>query len=119
MSEARFSLFEVTGGHPVAGLVLQDSRTGEDVWLIDEGLEASAPEGCRLWLRVFRPGDFWMTTGAAIVLTGDGMRDTVDRCRPTPRNGDLRVETVDPDGLAEAVYASAIASEGRGQVAIL
>jgi hypothetical protein len=119
MSEARFSLFEVLGRHTVAGLVLQDTRTGEDVWLIDEGLEASAPEGCRLWLRVFRPGDFWMTTGAAIVLTGDGMRDAVDRRRPAPRNGDLRAEPVDPDGLAEAVYASAIASEGGGQVAIL
>jgi hypothetical protein len=119
MSDARFSLFEVLGGHPVAGLVLQDILTGEDVWLIDEGLEASAPEGCRLSLRVFRPGDFWMTTGAAIVLTGDGMRDAVNRCHPAPRNGNLRAETVDPDGLAEALYASAIASDGRGQVAIL
>ena len=119
MSEARFSLFEVAGRHTVAGLVLQDVLTGEDMWLIDDGLEASAPEGCRLSLRVFRPGDFWMTTGAAIVLTGDGMRDAVNRCRPAPRNGDLPAETVDPDGLAEAVYASVIASEGGGRVASL
>jgi hypothetical protein len=115
MSEARFSLFEVLERHPMAGLVLQDILTGEDLWMIDEGLEASAPERCRLWLRIFRPGDFWMTTGAAIVLTGDGMRDTVNRCHPALRNEDLRAEIVDPDGLAEAVYASAVASERRGR----
>jgi hypothetical protein len=119
MSEARFSLFEVLERHPVAGLVLQDILAGKSVWLMDEGLEASAPMGCGLWLRIFRPGDFWMTTGAAMVLTGDGVRDAVKRRYPTLWRGDLRTETVDPDGLAEAVYASAIASEGRGKLAII
>ncbi len=119
MSEARFSLFEVLERHPVAGLDLQDVLTGKDVWLMDEGLEAFAPEGCRLWLRIFRPRDFWMTTGAAIVLAGDEERDAAIRGHPTPWQGDLPAGKIDPDGLAESVYASAIASEGCGYLAIV
>lgn len=119
MSEARFSLFEVLERHPVAGLVLQDVLTGQDLWLMDESLEASAPEDCRLWLRIFQPGDFWMTTGAAIVLTGDEERAAATRFDPTRWQGDLLAGTVDPDGLAESVYASAVASEGRGKQAAL
>ena len=43
MADARFSVFEMTERHPVAGVLLSDLSTGEEVWLMDQGFEASVP----------------------------------------------------------------------------
>ncbi len=119
MSGARFSLFEVLRRHPVAGVVLQDMLSGEEVWRMDEGLEASVPEGCRLALRLFRPADFWMTTGAAILLTADKVCEAMDQRHPVFGNDLSPSETSDLNAFAEAVYHSALRSEAMGQMALL
>jgi len=42
MSKPLFSIFEVIGQHDVAGLTLRNLFGGNDVWVVDRGLEATA-----------------------------------------------------------------------------
>lgn len=66
MRKARFSIYKVLGKHEVAGVWLDDTISGEKIWLIDRGLEASAKEGMLLGFRLFKVTDFWMSTGVFV-----------------------------------------------------
>ena len=68
MGHARYSMFEVVGRHPQAGLMARDMIVGGEVWLMDLGLEKAAPMFIKLALRLIRPEDFWMSTGAAVQM---------------------------------------------------
>jgi hypothetical protein len=59
MAAAWFSIFRLTGRHEGAGLWAED-MLDEDrrLWLMDEGLEISAPEGLILGTRLFDAGPF-------------------------------------------------------------
>ncbi len=63
LASARFSVFEVVERHPVAGVILRDLTAPGEVWLMDQGVEASVPSGYQLGLRLFQPAEFYMTTG--------------------------------------------------------
>ena len=69
MAAATFSLFEVIDLYPAAGLRLRDLSDDHEVWLIDRGLELSAPKGVMLATRVIKPADFAMTTGVSVNMT--------------------------------------------------
>jgi hypothetical protein len=57
MAGAWFSIFRVAGRHEVAGLWLEDMLAGDRrLWLVDEALEASAPEGAVAGMRLFDAG---------------------------------------------------------------
>lgn len=73
MCHSRFSLFLVKRRHSATGLILEDLLRQEEVWLMDEGLERSAPDGIVLASRVIEPDAFHMTTGAAIPMPGDAI----------------------------------------------
>ena len=47
MQRARFSIISIERRHPIAGLMVKDLVRGVEVWLVDEGLESSLPEGQR------------------------------------------------------------------------
>jgi hypothetical protein len=64
MCRTRFSVIEFVGRHPVAGLNFKDMIRGDDIWLVDEGLESSYSGGTCLATRLFSPEGFAMTTGA-------------------------------------------------------
>lgn len=107
MCASRLSLFVVQRRHQAAGLILHDLPGQRDVWLMDEGLEASAPPGFALASRVVEPDDFIMTTGAAIPLgrvdpeTMNGFRDRLLRDREPTGAPSLR--------FVEFVYQQAVA----------
>lgn len=59
LANARFSIFEMTERHPVAGTILSDLSTGENVWLMDQGFEASVLPAILLPFASFDP---WIST---------------------------------------------------------
>ena len=70
MARARFSIFRVLRRHDVAGVWVEDVITpGEPIWLLDQGLEISAPDGLELGMRIFDAGEFH--AGFGIVVPAD------------------------------------------------
>lgn len=68
MQRPFFSIFAMERKHEIAGVILRDIFSKEEFWLVDRGLEASGGQGFTLALRIFKPADFWMSTGAPLPL---------------------------------------------------
>ncbi|MFZ1414154.1 MAG: hypothetical protein WAS73_06190 [Defluviicoccus sp.] len=68
MGQARFSVFEITGRHSQAGMMAKDLGTGEEIWVMDLGLERTAPRFLKVAMRLIQPLDFWMSTGVAVLM---------------------------------------------------
>lgn len=66
MAHAQFSVYRVERKHEIAGMWLADMLNGGEIWLMDKGLEANAKPGMVFGTRLFKPDDFWMTTGLAV-----------------------------------------------------
>lgn len=109
MCHTRFKLLGVVRPHEEGGLVARDLFLQEELWLMDEALGQSAEEDTALAARLFRPAEFWMTTGVVIplepLLILDLMRDF-----PSPANDRSMLEGRNPR-FVEAFYKHAI-SEG-------
>ena len=71
LRHCRFRIIRVLRRHEIAGLVVEDIVSHEELWLMDEGLEATAPEGAAFGTRLLRLNGFYMTAGAAVPVTGD------------------------------------------------
>jgi len=70
MQSAFFSLFRVGERHPIAGLWLEDLLDNDRrIWMVDEGLEASAREGLCMAARLFDAGDYHAGFGIIIPLS--------------------------------------------------
>src|SRR5271165_2864298 len=70
MGKAFFSLFRCTAGHGTAGVWLEDLLDGNRrLWLMDEGMEASAPAKGAFGIRLFDAGEFHV--GFGIVVPSD------------------------------------------------
>jgi hypothetical protein len=115
MCEARYSIFRVVERHPTAGAWLSDLATGERVWVMDRGLDASAEPGVELALRLFQPDDFWMTTGVCVVVDGDNVWQLLQREGLAVRKGAL-VAAGDRDRLATTIYRLAIDPEAPNDI---
>ena len=77
MTRAFFSMFRVAERHEAAGLWLEDLLDeNRRLWLVDKGLEASAPEGDVLGMRLFDAGPFH--AGFGIIVAPD--EDTIAFC---------------------------------------
>ena len=63
--------------HEVAGLVTEDTVSHEQLWLMDEGLEGTARSGMGLATRLLRVNGFYMTTGAAVPVTADVLKEAI------------------------------------------
>src|SRR5829696_5079592 len=102
MAGARFSIFRVLQRHDLAGVWVQDVITpGEPIWVLDQGLEISAPDGLEFGLRVFDAGDFH--AGFGIVVPAD--TEITDFCAQAAIRGNrLPVR----HSLAATLYADAI-----------
>ena len=101
MSHSLFSIFEVIGLHDVTGLMLRDLFSGEDVWVVDRGLEANVPAGFRLALRLIGPDKFWMTTGGSLIVNDDMWQATIEKFKPEAG------APPHPDQLAEYLFQTA------------
>jgi len=108
MRRARFSIIGVVRRHDVAGLIVEDLFRGVKLWLVDEGLESSLPDGATLATRLSTPEDFAMTAGVLvpidIALIEDAIADTPQLLR------NRRQELIDDRRFAEAIYRVALAS---------
>jgi hypothetical protein len=105
MLAGRFALVCVERPHPVAGIV-SDLTSEEEFWLVDEGMEATAPVGMKMATRVYAPEDFHMTAGVIVppdgilVMTAFERRPLLLRMSPDQAAQDRR--------FAEAIYREAI-----------
>ena len=115
MRRARFSIISFVRRHPIAGLIVKDLFRGVEVWLVDEGLESSLPDGAALATRLFTPEGFSMTAGVLvpldIELIEDAIADTPQLLRNRPK------EPIDDRRSAEAIYRVALARGLMEQVA--
>jgi hypothetical protein len=108
MRHARFSIIGILRRHDVAGLIVEDLFRGVELWLVDEGLESSLPDGATLATRLYTPEGFAITAGVLvpidIALIEDAIADTPELLR------NRREELIDDRRFAEAIYRVALAS---------
>jgi hypothetical protein len=77
MAGAFFSIFRLAARHDTAGVWLEDLLEGDRrLWLVDEALEASAPDGLVFGMRLFEAGPFH--AGFGIVAPAD--EETLEFC---------------------------------------
>ena len=102
MRQARFSVYRVARRHEAAGVIVEDTMRETELWLMDEGLEASVPDGHVMASRLYAPESFWMTTGVQVPVHGGLLLDLADeapqlfRCNPC--------ELADDRRFAQAIY---------------
>jgi hypothetical protein len=94
--------------HPAAGLIVKDLFRGVEVWLVDEGLESSLPNGAALATRLYTPEGFAMTAGVLVPLDIELIEDAIAGTPQLLRN--RREELIDDRRIAEAIYRVALAS---------
>jgi hypothetical protein len=107
MYNARFAVVMVQRRHPVAGLIVKDRFRGAELWLVDEGLEMSLPDGTAFATRYFAPDRFVMTSGVGVPFDHDMLADVVDSTPLLLRKSPA--EAIEDRRFAEAVYRAAIA----------
>jgi hypothetical protein len=115
MRRARFSIISIIRRHPVAGLIVKDLFRGVEVWLVDEGLESSLPDGTALATRLFIPEGFAMTAGILVPLDLELIEDAITDTPQLLRKG--YEEVIDDRRFAESIYRVALASGLMEQVA--
>jgi hypothetical protein len=115
MRNARFSIIGILRRHDVAGLIVEDLFRGVEVWLVDEGLESSLPDGAALATRLCTPEGFAMTAGVLVPVDIELIEDAIADTPQLLRN--RREELIDDRRLAEAIYRVALASGLMEQVA--
>lgn len=109
MVRGRMSLFMVKQRHEVAGLVLEDLLLREEVWLVDEGLEWSAPEGLGLAARVIKPETFLMTSGVTFPVSREDVEEVLEICPVrSGRSIEELAEGSQNARLTEALYRVAV-----------
>lgn len=109
MRVARFTILVVERRHEAAGLIAIDLIRGNQVWLVDMGLEASMPKGAMIATRLFAPERFSMTAG---VLAPFDLELIEDLSAELPRRlGELQLtELIDDRRFAETIYRVALAN---------
>jgi len=106
MRDAHFSIWRLERRHDTAGLIVTDVLREIETWLIDEKLEASAPEGMSFAGRLCAPEGFAMSCGV-VVPVDRGLIEEVALDMLAWRHGDPNGVAQDPR-FAIAIYRAAI-----------
>ncbi len=106
MCYSRFSFIQIGRRHAVAGLIVNDLFRREEIWLMDEGIEETAPEGFIFASRLFKPNEYYMTTGVAIPVDEDVIEE-IAAVFPNI-NPDTIIDERKNVRFIEAVYKTAI-----------
>ena len=115
MRTARFSVWRIEQHHATVGLIVTDVLREAQAWLLDEQLEASAPEGMAFAGRLAQPEDFAMTCGVVVPIDRSLIEEvTLDTL--AWRRGDPEHVAQDPR-FAAAIYRAAIDCGTMGGVA--
>jgi hypothetical protein len=108
LRHARFSIWRIERRHETAGLVIRDVLREAEEWLVDEKLEASAPENMAFAGRIYEPDGFAMSCGVIVPVTRDLIEEvTLDTL--AWRRGDPGQVAQDPR-FATAIYRAALDS---------
>jgi hypothetical protein len=108
MRHARFSVWRINRRHETTGLIITDVLRETELWLVDEQLEASAPEGLCFAGRICQPDDFAMSCGVVVPVYRELLEEvTLDML--AWRRGDPERVAEDPR-FALAIYRAAIDS---------
>jgi len=108
MRHARFSVWRINRRHEAAGLIITDVLREAEVWLVDEQLEASAPEGLSFAGRICEPDRFAMSCGVIVPVYRE-LIDEVALDMLAWRRSDPEHVAQDPR-FAIAIYRAAIDS---------
>jgi hypothetical protein len=106
LQHGRFRIIRVLRRHAIAGLVVLDTVTQEELWVMDEGLETTATAGLGLGTRLLRGNGFHMTTGAAVPVTVPVLKEAIASRSAWQKESPSRF--VDDPRFPEALYAAAI-----------
>jgi len=106
MRRARFIVCRIERRHPIAGLIVQDFVRESELWLLDEGLEISAPIGRTFASRLFAPEGFAMTAGVLVPLTRAIFLEAFEAIPQLHRKSTTQM--IDDRRFAEALYRVAI-----------
>ena len=108
MRHARFSVWRLNRRHNTAGLIITDVLREAEVWLVDEQLEASAPQGLCFAGRLCEPDRFAMGCGVVVPVYRE-LIDEIARDILAWRGGDPERVAEDPR-FALAIYRAAVDS---------
>src|SRR5450756_1214801 len=108
MQRARFSIISIVRRHSAAAVIVKDLFRGVEVWLVDEGLASSLPDGAALATRLYTPEGFAMTAGVLVPLDIELIEDAIADTPQLLRN--RREELIDDRRFAGAIYRVALAS---------
>jgi hypothetical protein len=106
MRHARFSVWRMKQRHETAGLIITDVLRETEVWLMDEQLEASAPDDLSFAGRICKPDRFAMSCGVVVPVYRE-MMEEVALDMLAQRHGDPERVSQDPR-FAIAIYRAAI-----------
>ncbi|MFZ1964786.1 MAG: hypothetical protein WAU78_15205 [Roseiarcus sp.] len=106
MRNARFAVLLAQRRHPSAGLIVTDLFRKIDLWLVDEGLEVSMPDGAAFATRYYASEPFVMTAGVALPVDRDALERAIESAPHLMRKSP--VEAIQDRRFAEAVYRGAI-----------
>lgn len=106
MRRARFSLWRIERRHHITGLILRDLLRDEEIWLVDETMERSAPLGLEMAARLLQPDSFAMTARIIVPLLPHLMEEAFARA-PALRHIQGHVLADDPR-FTIAVYRAAV-----------
>ena len=115
MQQARFAILGVERRHPAAGLIVLDIFRNIELWLVDEGLEASLWEGAAYATRYYQPEYFAMTAGVGLPVDRDLIASVLDAAPQLQRKS--QVAALEDRRFAETLYRTAIASGATAGVA--
>jgi hypothetical protein len=107
MRNARFGVVSVLRRHPSAGLIVADLFRETELWLVDEGLEMSLPNGAAFATRYYAPDPFLMTAGVTVPIDLNLLSSALESAPQVLRKS--HVEAIQDRRFAEAVYRVALA----------
>ena len=108
MRHARFSVWRINRRHETAGLIITDVLREAEVWLMDEQLEASAPEDRSFAGRICEPDHCAMSCGVVVPVYRE-LIEEVALDMLAWRRGEPERVAQDPR-FALAIYRAAIDS---------
>jgi hypothetical protein len=114
MRQARFSVWRVERRREPAGLVVQDLLRRDEVWLVDEALERSAPEGMAAAMRLCTPDAFAMTCGVIVPVDRELLEEVLAEVLPRVRSSPDHV--ANDRRFATAIYRTAVAAGSMARV---
>jgi hypothetical protein len=106
MRNSRFAVLLAQRRHESAGLIVADLFRKIDLWLVDEGLEASLPDGAALATRYYAPGPFVMTAGVCVPIARGALARAIESAPHLMRKSPA--DAIQDRRFAEAVYRGAI-----------